>query len=307
MRCLTLDHLPSPRECARLLRGELDTAGVISCPGPGHSSADRSLRVWLTEDGPRVHSFAGDDPLLCRDHVCHALGLAPWQPGHRQPVVRPPERSPATDEDARHRREVARRLWGRSLPGRGSLAEVYLRSRGIVLDPWPATLRFLPARPPDHIWPTMIAPFGMPTETAPGLLRLSDSTVVGVHLTYLRSDGGGKAPIDPAKRMIGRGHNTPVVLAPMTDSLGLIIAEGIEDALSLHIETGLGVWAAGCASRMPALAEHVPAYADHVTVVADDDDAGRQGAASLRETLRTRGISAEILDLRRCRDGSPRR
>ena len=48
------------------------------------------------------------------------------------------------------------------------------------------------------------------------------------------------------------------MLAPMNDLLGLAITEGVEDALSIHAATGLGAWAAGAASRLPALADAVP-------------------------------------------------
>ena len=116
-----------------------------------------------------------------------------------------------------------------------------------------------------------------------------------MQLTYLASDGSGKAPISPAKRSIGREHSHPITLAPLNDGLGLVIAEGIEDALSLHIETGLGAWASGGASRMPGLAAHVPAYTDFVTIAADANDAGRRGAEGLRDGLKARGIANEII------------
>jgi hypothetical protein len=88
----------------------------------------------------------------------------------------------------------------------------------------------------------------------------------------------------------------PLVLAPMNDLLGVVIAEGIEDALSVHQETGLGAWAAGSASFMPALAEFVPKYADCITVIADDDDAGRRGARDLTRRLNHRGLHVELLE-----------
>ena len=40
----------------------------------------------------------------------------------------------------------------------------------------------------------------------------------------------------------------------------LAITEGIEDRLTVHEATGLGAWAAGSASRMPALAYVLPGY-----------------------------------------------
>ena len=73
-----------------------------------------------------------------------------------------------------------------------------------------------------------------------------------MHLTKIKPDGSGKADIELQKIMIGRSKGTPIVLAPMNDALGLVITEGIEDALSMHAATGLGAWAAGAASRLPA-------------------------------------------------------
>ena len=49
----------------------------------GHSAIDRSLSVKLDADAPDgfvVHSFAGDDPLACRDHVRTKAGLKPFKP-----------------------------------------------------------------------------------------------------------------------------------------------------------------------------------------------------------------------------------
>jgi putative DNA primase/helicase len=69
--------LPSPREAARLLGGEVSGRGV-RVPGPGHSPQDRSLSIKFTRSAPDgfvVHSFAGDDDLACRDYVRAKLGL----------------------------------------------------------------------------------------------------------------------------------------------------------------------------------------------------------------------------------------
>ncbi len=51
--------------------------------------------------------------------------------------------------------------------------------------------------------------------------------------------------------MLGPNAGLPIVVAPVNDRLGLAIAEGIEDGLSVFVETGLGVWAAGSAGNMP--------------------------------------------------------
>jgi hypothetical protein len=154
----------------------------------------------------------------------------------------------------------------------------------------------------------MLAAYGEPQEPDPGVLRMPVSRIAGVQLTYLKRDGSGKAPIDPQKRSIGRGHAAPIVLAPLNDGLGLVVAEGIEDALSLHQETGLAAWAAGGASRLPMLAQAVPHYVETVTIAADDNEAGHRGSSALRSALLERGIHAETIILQSskkdCRDGA---
>jgi hypothetical protein len=82
---------------------------------------------------------------------------------------------------------------------------------------------------------------------------------------------------------------SPVAVAPVNDELGLAIAEGIEDGLSIHLATGLGSWAAGGATRMPTLAVAVPKYCECVTVIGDDNATGRKNAGELAARLRARG------------------
>jgi RecA-family ATPase len=67
---------------AKALGGEVNRSQVLA-PGPGHSPIDRSLSVKLDSNAPDgfvVHSFAGDDPIVCRDHVREKAGLEPFKP-----------------------------------------------------------------------------------------------------------------------------------------------------------------------------------------------------------------------------------
>jgi putative DNA primase/helicase len=71
---------------ARVMGGRV-YQGAALVPGPNHSAADRSLRVFPDPDadgGFRVHSFAGDDPIECRDHVRRKMALPAWQPTSNQ-------------------------------------------------------------------------------------------------------------------------------------------------------------------------------------------------------------------------------
>ncbi|MGC1541341.1 MAG: AAA family ATPase, partial [Xanthobacteraceae bacterium] len=73
------------KSLARALGGKTSNGQVLA-PGPGHSSADRSLSVKLDNSAPDgfvVHSFSGNDPIACRDYVRQKLGLSAFKPNGR--------------------------------------------------------------------------------------------------------------------------------------------------------------------------------------------------------------------------------
>lgn len=75
---LTLENV------ARALAGEI-VGDEVRVPGPGHSAKDRSLCVKLDRAAPGgfiVNSFAGDDPIRCKDYVREKLGLPSWNESH---------------------------------------------------------------------------------------------------------------------------------------------------------------------------------------------------------------------------------
>jgi predicted P-loop ATPase len=73
----------SVKALAKALGGEAHGDHVLA-PGPGHSPADRSLSIKPLPDGDLlVHSFAGDDPIACKDYARQRAGMPPWQPQPR--------------------------------------------------------------------------------------------------------------------------------------------------------------------------------------------------------------------------------
>src|SRR5262249_25741531 len=265
----------------------------LPCPecSPGRSAAGsrrKVLRVWRYEGGFLTYH-------------CVRCGTKGYARTHNdtRPVKLDREHGAEADRrDSEHRRrqyDKACWLWRQSVPLGGTIAEQYLRSRRIALDCLPATLRYLPPTKPEH-HPAMIAAFGIAQEPACGTLHIPTTAVRAVHLTLLRPDGTGKAGTDNDKIFIGSALGMPIVLAPLNDLLGLAITEGIEEALTIHEATGLGAWAAGAASRMPALAGMVPNYADCIRIIRDSDDSGRRNASVLADRLRARGLSAEIVN-----------
>jgi hypothetical protein len=193
---------------------------------------------------------------------------------------------------AAERLSKARWLWSRRKPIGGTVAEVYLRQSRGCTGQIPATLGYLPPR--GEYGPAMIAAFGLAYEPELGVLAINTNAVRGVHVTRLAPEGTSKAGTDVDKIMIGMSTGSPIVVASPNDLLGLAIAEGIEDALSAHEATGLGAWAAGSASRLPALADAVPGYIEAVTLLVDDDNDGRRHAGALRERLIVRGKEVRL-------------
>ena len=203
-----------------------------------------------------------------------------------RPQIRTQERVADPDEYERRQATKAQWLWLQRRPIASSPAERYLREVRRYTGLLPATLGFLPPSKPAH-HPAMIAAFSLVDELDPGVVG-EPRDVSAVHLTLLQPDGSGKAEVSPNKLIIGRPLNRPIVLAPPDDLLGMAIAEGIEDALSVHEAIGLGAWAAGSAGFMPALADAVPSYVEVVHVLVDDDHAGRNYAGELVRYLRAR-------------------
>jgi Toprim domain len=281
------------------LSGRRRGAFDVPCPlcAPHRRSARNRrkpvLRIWRTEAGfATYHCARCGEQGFARDLDSRVTPLDPARLAQA--------RAETAERDRAHkakRQQLALWLWQRRRPIAGSIAETYLRDARGYGGPLPATLGFLPSRGDHH--PAMIAAFGLALEVEPGVLTIADDAVRGVHLTRLRPDGSGKAVFDDpeqtAKIMIGLSMGAPIVLAPPNDLLGMAITEGLEDGLSLHQDTGLGVWVAGAASRMPALADVVPAFIECTTIVADDDPDGRRFAAELAARLGDRGMDARAI------------
>jgi Toprim domain len=238
--------------------------------------------------------YAGDFASLFCVH-CEAKV---WGRANYSPVIAPGHLAKAKAEAANFEREhaavqlrKARYFWGLSTPLQGTIAERYLRCARGINAPLPATLRFLAPKGSEY-HPALIAPFGLAKEHESGTLSIDSAAIHGIHLTLLKPDGSGKAETEDGKSkiMIGKSLGTPIVLAPCNDGLGLLVAEGIETALSGHQATGVGAWAAGGAGRLPALADIIPSHIETVIIAAEDDSAGQRGASNLADRLIARGL-----------------
>lgn len=157
-----------------------------------------------------------------------------------QPARARPERAKAEPQGPTNSDRVAEELWALSCRIEGTAAETYLIRRGIapeIVALAAERLRFHPNA--KWVWdegrrdwvraPAMLAQ--VETEAGP---------CGGVHATYLRRDGSGKAALEPAKRMWGRhvgadGRPGGAWLIGPDAPAGadLVTGEGIETVLSL--------------------------------------------------------------------------
>jgi hypothetical protein len=168
------------------------------------------------------------------------------------------------------------------VPLHGTLAETYLRHRGITCD-LPDTLRYQPQgwHPSAKRLPMMVA-------------RVDGADRFGAHRTWLRADGLGKAAVDPPKAMLGTCAGGAVRLS---DALGpLVVAEGIETGLSLLSGLLRGpatVWAALSTSGLRSL--HLPPAPGRLTIAADGDAPGRAAAIALATRAEALGWRVSLL------------
>ena len=256
--------------------------GVCLCPAHANTRSP-ALSVTDGEDGRlMVYCHAGCDGRAVLD-AFRGLGLIEGRGSYTSP-------SPADlahirvaeDEQAAKQETRARNVWRETLPICGTIAENYLRGRGIICD-LPDTLRFHP----DCWHPT--------GKRFPAVLALIEgSQRLAIHRTFLLSDGSGKAAVDPPKAMLGACAGGAVRL---TRGVGkLVVAEGIETALSLAsglVRGPVTIWAALSTSGMKGL--RLPSPPGLLTVASDGDAPGQAAALALATRADAAGWKVSIL------------
>jgi hypothetical protein len=253
-----------PETIARALAGRRAGNGwTARCPA--HDDRSPSLSIRNANGKVLVCCHAGCD----QERVIAALqtrGL--WTENGRYSLLRaarlnPIERNP--DQDDAKRTEIALAIWQSAKPPQRTLVETYLASRGMHLLP-PDALRFHAGlkHPSGGIWPAMAA---LVTSGA-------DGTPLAIHRTFLARDGGGKAPVDPQKMMLGPCRGGAVRLAEPGDVL--MVGEGIETCLAAMLANGHPAWAALSTSGLRGL--DLPKAVRDVIVLADGDKAGEAAA-----------------------------
>ena len=230
------------------------------CPCPLHGG--RSFAIRDGEGGRLlVRCWGGCDSVAVLTEL-RRIGLLDSCDGHERPRVYSAPRTENTSTDAA-RTARALDLWHESRPIEGTIAELYLRSRGISFDEWPTTLRLHPHCP--H-------PNRAPLPALIALVEHVERGAVAIHRTFLRLSGQGRTNCDPDKAGLGPVAGGAVRFGVPRKSNWLVVAEGIETTLSVATACGLSAWAALSEGGIRNLI--LPPEAEKVLIAADHDDSG---------------------------------
>jgi hypothetical protein len=182
-------------------------------------------------------------------------------------------------------------LFEASVPVAGTLAETYLRSRGITLGGKTSALRFHPKCWHRDEGQTKSIP-------RPALIAaVTDGAgrCQGVHRTWLAPDGQSKAAVETQRRAMGHLLGNAVRLTPCDDIL--VVGEGIETMLSVReAAPGLPVWAALSSGHLGAVL--LPEGLQRLYIAIDRDPAGQRAAERLTARANEVGITVRVFEPR---------
>jgi hypothetical protein len=275
------------RDVAARLGLSSPTGRFLAAPCPVHDDQRPSLSLWIGRDG-RLHArcFAGcsEQAVLAELDCATTFTSVPSPAGIDAEI--------AAAREAAQRTEQALSLWMAAEPlSRDDLVVArYLRgTRGLAPPTLPASLRISASL--FHSWsgtrwPALVA-------------RVDDAfgEFASVHRTWIDPSTGDKAPIAPQRAMFGPQQHGAIRLFDNRESDELLVAEGVETALSageMH-HWKCEVWAAISSSGLIGL--HVPKRFSTVAIAADNDKtgSGMRAGNALAHRLRKRGVHTRVI------------
>jgi hypothetical protein len=158
---------------------------------------------------------------------------------------------------------AAKKIWGNAEPGAGSLAEGYMRARGIVFEAWPRSLRFAPDLP---YW-RKINGTGREWHRGPAMVAaITDAAgkLTAVHMTWIdlmRPKAkalilGPDGQAQPAKLMRGSKKGGAIRLTEWREAPVMMMGEGIETtatAMVSDVDPSAAYWAGADLGNMAGL------------------------------------------------------
>ena len=248
---------------------------------PAHDDREPSLSIRDADGKVLVRCHAGCDQ---RDVIAALKRLGLWDskvhsPRHR--ASRSKTSRSQSDHQQLDRSAAALSIWQSTVDADGTVVEAYLAARRLTLS-LPPSLRFHRGlkHPSGRVWPCMVAL----------VTRGADGVPLAIHRTFLARDGSGKAPVEPAKMMLGPCRGGAVRLCEPGEVL--MVGEGIETCLAAMQATGNLAWAALSTSGLRAL--DLPDHVREVIVLADGDDPGEAAARACALRWKSQGRRVRI-------------
>lgn len=197
---------------------------------------------------------------------------------------------PSTEPNEKVERnfKIARKIWKETKPIEGTIAEKYLRETRYLGDCFiPPDIRFHPSlyHKIGRKYPAMVAV----------VKDIKSKEIRGIHRTWFNPETFDKASIEPNKMMLSNICGAGVIIGAFFNPL--IICEGIETALTLHLESGYPVIAALSASNMKKLILPPITKVSELIIAADNDEnlAGFKAAEALAERATMNGYQVKII------------
>ncbi|TQM90056.1 DUF7146 domain-containing protein [Roseinatronobacter monicus] len=214
-----------------------------------------------------------------RAHLGRPMPVMPDAPGPRKP--KPPGGTLG----------AAARLFAASVPVAGTLADSYLRARGLTQGGMMSALRFHPKCWHRDEGQTR----SLPRPALIAAVTDGAGALQGLHRTWLAPDGQGKAAVKTQRRAMGHLLGNAVRLTPHDNIL--VVGEGIETMLSLtQAVPGLPVWAALSSGHLGAVL--LPKEVQRLYIAIDRDPAGARAAERLSARATEVGVAVRVLEPR---------
>jgi hypothetical protein len=275
----------SDRTLHRIVRavgGEVYDGGRrANIPAPGHSSADRSVSLWLRDGRLVVHTFGDGDWRAVLDEL-RRLRLVE---GGDTPAAGGGYAAsrPADDLSRRKRQAVVSRIWELGRPVVGTLSERHLRLRAVTRDmPGASALRHGPD--------VAVAAYRETGFRRPALLAgIQDATgdLTAVEITYLAANGCRADTLRLPRKTIGFvPSGCAVRLDPAAPEM--LVGEGVVTTLSASARFALPAWALLSTRNLRGWTP--PPGVRAVLIAADRGTDGEASAARLRRRLARLGL-----------------
>lgn len=237
--------------------------GIACCPF--HDDRNPSFSIFANDSRFHCHGCGASGDVIAFVQRAHGVSFSEALAMLTDGTIPVPEPVASDPPDNVDRIQEARTLFEHAATAEGTLAETYLRSRGITI-PISSSIRFASL----HCKGLSVAPCLV--------AALQDKTgeITGVQRTFLLPDGTGKAKVANPKLSLGKVSGSAIQLDQDFVSGEAVVCEGLEDGLSLAQLTGASIWVAAGASMMPKM--EFPCSVTSVIIASDNDYAGMAAA-----------------------------